>query len=155
MTVIPSDFSERLKQAPVLHSCWHVKSQDIDSRAAERRLCNQQRTIPFEVLVPVIVAGMKQASYFTRFRINPSQIRTFVNVAIKAGPCQIGEHGFPVMHFRDDMIDLKRQLIRRLWDAAVFTTIAGALANLSSKTLVHAVRQLPFEERASDSRAFA
>jgi hypothetical protein len=42
-----------------------------------------------------------------------------------------------VVDFRNDVVDLERQLIGRLRHPTVFTAVVGSLANLSTKALVH------------------
>jgi hypothetical protein len=80
---------------------------------------------------------MKQTDQIARVRINPSDVRALKPIAVIAGHCQVFQNRGPTMLARNDVIDLERQAIVRMWDPAVFATIVRASPDLLNQDLVH------------------
>ena len=66
---------------------------------------------------------MNQANDIACLRINPSQIRSLVQVAFRASQCEIIGIVAAAMLARDDVLDVKTQLGKLLGQSAVFAQI--------------------------------
>jgi hypothetical protein len=73
---------------------------------------------------------MKQWSNTTSFRINATQIRTFLQIALPAGQRKVVGSIWTAVLPGDNVFDMKGTLERSLRDATVLATIASPLANL-------------------------
>jgi len=62
---------------------------------------------------------MKQADGLTRFRIETSDVRPFKAIAVRASQCEIAFDSLAPLLFGNDVIYLKWQGERKLWDQAV------------------------------------
>lgn len=59
------------------------------------------------MLIPKVLAGMKQARQIACFRVKPSNISTFVTVALVARQTQVGHLIQAIMLDGDDVINMK------------------------------------------------
>ncbi len=59
------------------------------------------------MIFPSVTSRMKQLRRFARFRINSSQIRTFVKIAVDTGKGQIVQAVRSSMNARDDVLDVQ------------------------------------------------
>jgi hypothetical protein len=84
---------------------------------------------PDEVLVPNIAPGMEKADNLAALGVNARQIRTFEVVAVKTGECQILGLGRAPVRLGDDVIKLEWRAHKCFGDQAIFTAVAGALAD--------------------------
>jgi hypothetical protein len=55
---------------------------------------------------------VKQTHDLTRLRVDASQVWSLENITVEAAPRQVLKRRRTMMDFGDDVIDLKRQLIR-------------------------------------------
>jgi len=100
-------------------------------------MCIKYRTIPEEVVRPAIFARVKQPHYFTAVGIDTSDIRSFVAVAIVASESEIVFGTLSPMLARDDVVDLKRQVVEMLRYLTIFAGPSSALPNVLLKSAVH------------------
>lgn len=91
-----------------------------------------------EMLLPNVLAWMKQRNELPRLRIKGGEIRTLVQIAVRTGQAKIGETVIPDMLAPVDVLDVKcQERSGRLWQSAVFTTIMGAFPDLCAGQSVH------------------
>ncbi|SPE55112.1 hypothetical protein SBV1_2060006 [Verrucomicrobia bacterium] len=110
-------------------SIGQVYCQNINRRPADRRAAHKQGAFPFEMLLPLVLARIKQARHFLRLWIKAAQIGPLVIIASKTGQSQIlGSVGAVVLP-GNYVLDLKAQLIEFLLHPAIFTAVARALPN--------------------------
>ena len=100
-------------------------------------MCIKYRTIPEEVVRPSVSARVKQPHYLTAVGIDTSDVRPFVAVAIVASEGEIVFGALSPMLTRDDVVDLKRQVVKMLRHLTVFAGSSGALPNVLLKNAVH------------------
>jgi len=111
----------------VFYPFGEVDFEYVNGGSTDRRATDHHRTIPLEMYVPLILARMKQPSELPSFRVNPRDIRSLVRVILIAAQRQIIFSRWPVVFLSDNMIDLKREDIELLRDAAVFAGISRPL----------------------------
>jgi hypothetical protein len=84
------------------------------------------------MVLPPLAPGMKQHSDLTCFRIDPGQIRSFVEIAIDAREGEIVESIAAAVNFRDGVLDMKRRERRIiLMQMTILASVLRTLANLS------------------------
>jgi hypothetical protein len=66
-----------------------VHLQKCDGRSAYRSAPDDDDTVALEVLIPLVLAWVKQPNECAAFRVNPSQVWPFVRVAVVAGKSEI------------------------------------------------------------------
>jgi hypothetical protein len=66
-----------------------VHLQQTDRRAAYRSQSYNDYPVPFKVVIPVVLAGVKQPHQRSAFLVNPTQVGTFVQIAVVTGECEI------------------------------------------------------------------
>jgi hypothetical protein len=74
---------------------------------------------------------MEQPHHLIRDRVNTRHIRPLVHVAGETGPGEVLQHGLTTMFFRDDVIDMKREVGDSLQELAILTASVGALDDLT------------------------
>jgi len=89
------------------------------------------------VVRPAVFARVKQPHYLTAVGIDTSYIRPFVAVAIVASESEIAFGTLSAMLPRDDVVDLKWQVVEMLWHLTVFAGPSSALPNVLLKGAVH------------------
>ena len=86
---------------------------------------------------PHIDAGIEEARQCRCIRVDPGNVRTLKPVAVRAGKREIFFDGFSAVFFRNDVVDLKWQRKGKLWNQAVFATVAGARPDPPDKFPIH------------------
>jgi hypothetical protein len=95
---------------------------------------NTTRPLPFEVIVPLVLARMEQSLNFVRLGINTGQIWPFMVVAGKAAPREILCSRLAVVDQSPDVIDLETRHVKILRHLAILATIVGSLNDLPTKS---------------------
>jgi len=96
---------------------------------------------PFEVIAPSIPPRVKQAAHLPSFRIDPSQIRALVKIAVDASESEILQLIGPTVLLWDDVLYVERGKWRIfLVQLAVLTPMASSLADEGPSGLVHELR---------------
>ena len=109
----------------------HIEHSDRGS--ARGCLTDHMDSLQPEMFVPLLPSRVKQLRNFARFRIDSSQIRSFVQIAIDAGKSQVVEDVASAMSFWNDVFDVKsgqRRII--LTQMTILASVLGALADLGS-----------------------
>ena len=112
-------------------------SKERHGYATDRGLSHNSCSVPSKVISPRIRSRMKQADQIARVWINPSDVRALKPIAVIARHCQVFQNRGPTMLARNDVIDLERQAIMRMWDPAVFAAIVRASPDLLNQELAH------------------
>jgi hypothetical protein len=87
---------------------------------------------------PVMPSRMKEFRNRARFWIDASQVRSFMQITIDAGQCQVIEVVASAMNSWDDVFDVKHRERRIvLVEVAILTSVAGAFAYPSFGTRQH------------------
>jgi hypothetical protein len=114
-----------------------IHSENLDRGAPAGRPSQQMSAVKVKMLVPEIGSRMEQANEFPGLRIQPGDVRTFETIAMEASECKIFAYCCPSVLAGDDVIDLKRESVVRMWDSTVFTPISCSFPNLPKQLLVH------------------
>jgi hypothetical protein len=98
-----------MQQGAKRYGSWIVNAQDINCRFAY--FCNPDQAclVPTEVIMPRILAGMKQADYGLLRGTPACNVRPFVPVAGIAAPGEIVLLRRAMMLLGDDVVDLERR----------------------------------------------
>ncbi|MDZ4689420.1 MAG: hypothetical protein SH850_30455 [Planctomycetaceae bacterium] len=97
------------QQSPAVFDAFRkVDPQDCDCRPADRCLSNQLGTVPHEMLVPHVLARIKQRVQLIGGRIVTRNVRSLERVAVKASQSQIAQGAGAMMFLRPDVIDFMR-----------------------------------------------
>jgi hypothetical protein len=62
--------------------------------------------------IPLVNTRMEQPGQLSRLGIDPSDVRTFVSVAVHTGKGKVVEAVCAAMLFRDDVVDLERRRMK-------------------------------------------
>jgi hypothetical protein len=82
-------------------------------------------------------AGAPRRTYSAPVCRGGSNVRTFETIAMEASECKIFAYRCSAVLAGDNVIDLKRESVLRMWDSAVFTAISCSFSNLPKQLLVH------------------
>ena len=114
-----------------------IDAEQLDCRPADAGAADEQRACPSEVLRPFILAGIEEADHPPRARIEARNIRSFIQIAPKAGQREICESSAATVLLGQDVIDREPGTVQRLRHAAVFADVLGAPAYSFLQTLSH------------------
>lgn len=89
------------------------------------------------MVVPHVLARVKEARQQTGRRIKPRDIRSLVEIVVQARQRQIFRNGCSVVLLSDHTVDLERENVELLREPAVFARVGGALPDQSFQRLVH------------------
>jgi hypothetical protein len=106
-----------------------INPQCRDRAACDRRQANQHRSVPFEVILPIVCPGIEKANYFTAFRINAGNVRPLEIVAIKARVSQVGDFCLATVFLGDYVIKLKRCVRKYFGKSAILASTFGSSPN--------------------------
>ena len=124
-------FNEFLAQ---LQAHWVVHLQHRNGRTTGGSQADQKCPLPAEVILPSILARVKQSHNLSVGGINSRQVRSLVLVTSHASQREVCLDGRPAMLSRDDMLDLKR----RQCNPSVFAPLTGSPTDKFCQRLVHA-----------------
>jgi hypothetical protein len=114
-----------------------IDLQQMNRRAAGRRLGMKSSTIPGEMLVPLLSPRMKQRDDLTGVRIDPRQVRPFIAVAVAARESQVFQYGGAAVLLSDDVVEVKRQLSERFRETTILAAVTGPDADGFMNRFVH------------------
>src|SRR5690348_17267333 len=81
-----------------------VDLQDGDCNAAHGGQADQAGTVPSEVRVPYVGAGVEEWGKVAGEGVEAGDVRPFVGVAVEAGEGQVFEDGFAAVLAGDDVV---------------------------------------------------
>ena len=85
----------------------HVEHSECGS--PYRGLADQIDSLPLKMLAPLLTTRMKQLGYLVGLRIEPGQVRSFVQIAIDAGESKVINIIGSTMSPRDNVLHVKRR----------------------------------------------
>lgn len=98
------------------------------------------------MLVPLVEPWIEQPHDFTGIGINAGQIASLMEIALRAGECQVVEIVGAVVLSRNDMFNLQRDQGRYLLPAlAIFATVCRPLPDGVPRCGVHSLRPVLVE----------
>jgi hypothetical protein len=89
------------------------------------------------MLLPLMSARMEKPDNSSGTRIASRNVRSLVIVAEKTSQRQVASGGLAVVFARNDMVDLKREVVVFLRHLAVLTNAPGATPNQTFEAKVH------------------
>jgi NhaP-type Na+/H+ and K+/H+ antiporter len=115
-----------------------VHLQEVDRCSANLCKPDNEDSIALEVLIPLILTGVKQSHECTAFRVKGAQIRPFMRVAVVTGESEVFTVVGSAMLASDDVLDvIGEKRLGRLRQAAVFAAMPGPLIDTLPEPLVH------------------
>lgn len=115
-----------------------VHREDGDSRSADRRPADNQRSDPVEVILPCVLARIEEAGHLTGFGINSGQVRALVQIAVVAGECEVRWIVAAAVLPCDDVLDMEGDERHvRLRETAVLTAVRSPAADQPSDGRIH------------------
>lgn len=107
-----------------------VHFQQIDSGPAIGRYSEHSIAAPCKVLVPRLIARVKQKGFNSGKWIIRAAACAFAEGARNAGESQVFQLGFSARYDRNDVVHMKRRFLAFLRQTAVFAAIVSAQDNL-------------------------
>ena len=83
-----------------------VQAEYADGGAADSRLTDKMDSVPAEMIVPSLLAGVEERGDRIGFRIDAGEIGAFVQVAVDAGEAKVGVTAATVFE-RADVLDVE------------------------------------------------
>jgi hypothetical protein len=114
-----------------------VDVQNFDGSAAYRSQADQRGVIPPEMIAPNIASGIEEPGQGSRLCIDSGDVGSFVSIAVETTEGQIPFNRFATVLACDDVVDVKRLVVKRRCDVAIFAAISGSISNLLFEQLVH------------------
>ena len=106
--------------------------------AADRSAPDNDHSVALEVLIPLVLARVKQPDECAAFRVKPTQVRPVVCIAMVAGESEISAVVSSAMLACDDVLDvIGEEWLRVLRQAAVFAAMTGPFADKLPEALVY------------------
>jgi hypothetical protein len=99
------------------------------------------------MVVPVVLARMKQRNNLASFGIPASDVGAFALIAVQAGKCQIVSAGCSAVLPGDDMVDVKGTHVRECRQVAIFTPPIGPLPDVTDQILIQELRTLRMDSK--------
>ena len=116
---------------------WGVHIQKLRACASDRRLANDARAGQEEVLVPAVLARMKDRRNLIGIGINAGQIGPFVKVTFRAGQGEVfGITRAAVLPCRD-MLNMESQAGTFLRQPTILTSVLGTTSDEITCSRVH------------------
>ena len=115
-----------------------VHLQQANRSSAYRSSSDNDDSVALKVLIPLVLARMKQPDECAAFRVKPAQVRALVGIAVETGQSEVSIVVTSAMLTSDDMLDvIGGERLRVLRQAAVFAAMTSPLADKSPERLVH------------------
>ena len=83
-----------------------VHLQQANRRSANRAATDNKHSVAFEVLIPSVLPRMKQPDERAAFRVNSTQVRSLVRIAVVAGESEVFAVVCSAMLASDDVLDV-------------------------------------------------
>jgi hypothetical protein len=101
-----------------------VHLQQANRHSANLTAPDNKDSIALEVLFPLVQPWIKQPDERAAFRVKPTQVRSFVCIAVVTGESEISVVVTSAMLASDDVFDvIDEEWLRVLWKAAVFAAV--------------------------------
>jgi len=105
--------------------------------ALNRSQTRKARAIPLEMLTPFVAAWMEEPEDSPRAGITPRDVPPFVVVAEETSQRQIPGGRLAVVFARNDVVNLKGEVVVFLRHLAVFTDVPGTTPHHTFEASVH------------------
>ena len=116
-----------------------VHREESDRRPADRGAAdNLPLAVDQEMRLPRVVARVEEVSSQLRRGVDARKISSLMEVALRATPAEIVEFISASVNSGDDVVDVKRPLIRRVGEPAILASSCSAIANEFPRPLIHA-----------------
>ena len=99
----------------MLDAIWMIDVQNVNRRSSLRRIAHQERAIPVKMLIPDVVARMKETRDCPGGRVDARDIGSLVGIAVETTRCQIVGRCLSAVLLRDNVVDLRRKAVRMNW----------------------------------------
>ena len=96
---------------PVFDAVRKVDAQHIHSGATDGCPAGEQRAVPCEMLVPVVLAWIEEWCVLIGYGINPGDVGPFEGVAVEAGKGQILCYRLTMVVLWSHIIDAEREWV--------------------------------------------
>jgi len=98
-----------------------IDFQDFNGGSPNGCPSNEDRSFPGEVITPAILPRMIQSRHLACFRIDASNVRPLVVIAVKTRESEILGDRLAAVFFGDHVVDLVSWVSKHLRHLAVFT----------------------------------
>ena len=115
-----------------------IHLQQANRSSAYRGASNDDDSVALKVLIPLVLARVKQPDKRAAFRVKAAQIRPLVHIAVVTGESEVSTVVASAMLTSDDMLDvICEERFRVLRQVAVFAAMTSPLADKLPERLVH------------------
>src|SRR5262245_33533528 len=115
-----------------------VHLQQANRSSAYRSASDNDDSVALKVLIPLVLARMKQPDECAAFRVKPAQVRPLVGIAVVTGQSEVSIVVSSAMLTSDDMLDvIGEERLGLLQNAAVFASMTGPVADKLPEPLIH------------------
>jgi hypothetical protein len=124
----------------MIHSDLHELERALADNARATELSNKLHddSVALKVLIPLVLARVKQPDKRAAFRVKAGQVRPLVQIAVVTGKSEVSSVVASAMLTSDDMLDvICEERLRVLPQVAVFAAMTSALADKLPERLVH------------------
>jgi membrane-associated protease RseP (regulator of RpoE activity) len=115
-----------------------VHLEEVDRCTANRCASDNEDCVALEVLIPLVLTGMKQSDKCAAFGVKRAEIWPLMRVAVVTGESKVFTVVGAAVLASDDMLDvIGEKRLCRLRQAAVFAAMVGPLKDILPEPLVH------------------
>jgi hypothetical protein len=115
-----------------------VHLQQANRCSAYRSTSDHDDSVALKVLIPLVLARMKQPDKCAAFRVKPAQVRPLVGIAVVTGQSEVSIVVTFATLTSDDMFDvISEERLGLLRHAAVFAAMTGPDADKLPEPLIH------------------
>jgi hypothetical protein len=115
-----------------------VHLEQANRCSAYRSASDNDDSVALKVLIPLVLARMKQPDKCAAFRVKPAQVRPLVGIAVVTGQSEVSIVVTSAMLTSDDMLDvISEERLGLLRHAAVFAAMTGPVADKLPEPLIH------------------
>jgi hypothetical protein len=98
----------------VFNTFGEIHVEHINRRPTDSGEAGEFGTVPREVLLSGVPAGIEQAGELAGYRIDPGDVRSLVEVVVVAGESEVFGGSRTVVFYGNDMVDLEGQDVEPL-----------------------------------------
>jgi hypothetical protein len=130
-----------------------VHFQQTDGGASRGGESLHSRSVPDKMVLPGLIAGMKEGHCFSSERIAGEAARTFAEGTRDAGECRILQYGPTALRDRMNMIHMKGRLLSSLRQTTVLAAVSRTAGDFLPQPCrhAHAMRRPGFRVRSFSS----
>jgi hypothetical protein len=130
-----------------------VHLQQANRSPAYRSASDNDDSVALKVVIPLVLARMKQPDECAAFRVKRAQIRPLVGIAVVTGQSEVSIVITSAMLTSDDMLDMiGEEGLGLLRYAAVFAAISGTIADKLPEPLIHPSSGVTFSQKPASFR---